>query len=114
MQLVFQNADNVPEGNYGATLQAIEPISNEHGPGLRWSFAITKGEHSGRQVSRFTGDKPTANNSCGRMLVAILGRSPQSGEAIDITTQIGKPFMVQVKKTPSGSVRVESAMAFPV
>jgi hypothetical protein len=112
------SANNVPEGNYYAEWISVEDYQDtekRYGPGIKWSWRIIQGqgEHSGKTLSRITQAKPTPSNACGKMIVALLGRTPKEGEAVDLSHLVGKKYLCKVAKTQNGGVRVETVSALP-
>jgi hypothetical protein len=110
-------ASNVPEGSYYAEFQGVEEYEDaqkRYEPGVKWTWRVTQpGEHQGKTLARITGQKPTPNNACGKMIIALLGRTPKEGDALDLTGLVGKRYLCQVVKTTSGGVRVENVTRLP-
>jgi hypothetical protein len=104
--LVWTEASGVPAGPHTGEFLGVEPFENEHGPGVKWRWKVTEGQHAGGIATRITGLKPTPKNSCGKMLVALLGRTPTEGERIDPASYVGKRYLIVVEATQSGGTRV--------
>lgn len=103
----------VPAGAYPGTLKGIEPEPpNEEkgwGPGVKFVFQVTSGEHVGKTPTRIvSGNRPTPNNGLGKMIVALMGGPPKPGDKVDIEACIGKPYTIVVGATSKGGTRVET------
>jgi hypothetical protein len=95
---------SVPEGWYDLTLTEIK--SNQHeeyGAGIEWVFEVQGGEHNGKLTSRTTAPQPTPKNSCGKMIVAITGRSLNINEELDLDQFVGRCFRGLVEKNSTGT-----------
>jgi len=89
MKLILSNG-GVPAGSYVAKFLGIEATEpNQYGPGIRWQFEVVAGPHVGTKISRTTGVKPTPKNQCGKMLIAVSGKSIM-GEEIDLARYVGR------------------------
>ena len=104
----------VPAGTYQGVFRGVTPVApNEekgYGAGVCFAFEVTQeGEHKGKTPSRIVSkSKPSPKNALGRMLVALIGRTPEVGETPDIEGLIGKPYMLIVSARPNGGTRVET------
>ncbi len=105
-------SEGVPPSAYQTTFAGIEPVEPDankgYGAGLRWKWNIVDGPFAGRTISRVTGQTPTPNNACGRLIVALLGRTPNVGENIDLAPLIGKKYLAIVAAGQQGGTRVET------
>jgi hypothetical protein len=114
MALLTVGSGGVPVGNYVATFAGYEnqPENKEkgYGMGLRWKFAIADGPQAGQITSRITSPTPTTKNTCGKMLVGLLGRALRDGEQIDPDAFIGKKYMIVVAAGQNGGTRVEAVV----
>lgn len=111
-----ENKFDVPQGTYQAKFlgcQTREPLQGtDYGPGLEWRFEIVSGPSAGKLCSRTTGQEPSAKNACGRMLVGITGGTVVKGQEVDISTYIGRLYLVTLAPNQAGTgVRVETAAA---
>jgi hypothetical protein len=101
-----------PAGNYKATFVGVEQTTHEeYGEGLRWSWKVVDGPQAGVIASRTTSPKPTTGNAAGRIIAAMTGTTLAGGQKASVRDCIGKPFLIQVAATKSGSgTRVETAI----
>jgi hypothetical protein len=116
ISFTFQLAGaDVPAGSYYAEYIGVEDYEGgEYGPGVKWSWRITSGEHKDKVISRITGKKPTAGNACGRMIVSLLGKTPGLGEPVDLSACVGKKYVCTMAKAPkSEGCRVETVALLP-
>jgi len=96
----------VPVGAYQGDFVGVEPIENEHGPGYKWCFRVTVGEHKGGTPCRITDRKVRPTTAWGRMLSALAGRTISQGEDVNPAQFVGKPYTIVVETTKSGGTRV--------
>lgn len=97
-----------PADKYTATFDGVVGSNHEMwGAGLRWEFVICKGPLKGETASRTTKPRPTAKNSCGRMIRDLLGRKVEAGESVSVADLVGCKFKIVVEETDSGSTRIE-------
>jgi hypothetical protein len=112
MAVLTVGPGGVPVGNYTATFAGVEPAPENrekgYGPGLRWKFCVSAGQHAGQTASRITGTVPSPRNSCGKILAGLLGRPLKEGEQVDPAAYVGKPFLVIVAAGQNGGTRVEA------
>ena len=102
MKLTLSNG-SVPPGMYNARFSGIEQAeANQYGSGLRWQFEITTGPHAGTKLSRTTGVTPTLKNACGKLLMALSGK-----------TTVGEPYLIIVVQRPEGGTSIESVCPPP-
>lgn len=118
MSLVFTvGSGGVPVGNYTATFVGTEPQAADtakgYSAGLRWKFKIDAGPQTGQTASRITGLSPTADNPCGKMITGLLGRGLKEGEQLDLSSYVGKRYMIVVAAGPKGGIRVEAIVPIP-
>jgi hypothetical protein len=111
------SGEGLPAGAYQGVFEGVEPVApnpaNDYGPGLRWKWKITAGEHTGRIAARVTGVRPTQRNGCGRMLTAVAG-TVAPGQTVSPTDYIGRPYMLIVTAgQEGGGTRVESVAPLP-
>jgi hypothetical protein len=80
-------ATGVPAGAYEGEFIGVEKApenpANDFGPGLKWSWRITKGDHMGLVAMRTTGTSPTSKNACGKIIDAIAGKAIAEGEGFN-------------------------------
>ena len=102
----------LPAGNYKGKFIGVEPFDHEqYGPGLRWTWEVTEGQHAGATASRITNPNPTTANATGKMIASMTGQTLAGGQNVSVRDCVGKVFMLSVQQTKSGSgTRVESAM----
>ncbi|MDP6717845.1 MAG: hypothetical protein QGF59_04300 [Pirellulaceae bacterium] len=113
MKLTIGNS-GPPPGNYTAEFITIDATHHEQfGDGMRWSFRVTNGEHTGKTATRVTTTTPTVGNNCGRVLAGLLGRSVKPDEEIDIDLLVGRTYLIVVAETEGGGTRVESIIPPP-
>lgn len=112
MKLTLSNG-SVPPNTYNAKFVGVEATeANQYGPGLRWVFEITGGSHTGTKMSRMTGAVPTLKNGCGKLLMALSGRTTV-GETIDLTQFVGKSYLIIVVQRPEGGTFIDSVCPPP-
>jgi hypothetical protein len=108
---------SLPEGTYYGEFVAVDKTENKFQPGkgaLRWDWKVTQGEFAGKIMSRTTGDKPAADNACGRILIGLLGKTPAASESINIKACVGRKYICLVAKAKdSTTTRVESVTLLP-
>lgn len=102
-----------PPGAWPAVFVGIEPTENQYGKGLTWKWQVSEGEHKGKTLTRITGERPSPANACGKMLVAMLGKTPTPGESVALATLIGKRYLCIVAKGAQGGCRVETVTPLP-
>ena len=106
--LKIQNS-SLPIGSYKAVFEGVETTTHEeYGDGLKWAFRVADGQHAGRECYRITKCEPTPKNSCGRLLAALSGASAKDGLEIDPDDFVGRPYLIIIAETQSGSTRVET------
>ena len=100
-EIVFGgDATDIPPGTYPATVKSIiTKESKAFGQFRAWDFELENGSIVGGGTSTMTGTKSKA----GRWIVAILGRKPEAGEAVDL---IGKKALVVVEISDDGWPKV--------
>jgi hypothetical protein len=76
-------------------------------PGMEWQWEITQGEHTGQIVSRITSKTPTRKNSCGALLLGILGREIKLYEAVDLSLLIDVACQVVVSRSKDNPNRTQ-------
>lgn len=104
---------SVPPNSYLAKFVGVEQVeANQYGPGLRWVFEIVAGPQSGIKVSRMTGAAPTLKNGCGKMLMAVSGKSTV-GETVDLTQFVGKVYLIIIVVRPEGGTSLDSVCQPP-
>ncbi len=104
----------VPPGMYHAKFLGVEAVTNDqYGAGLKFTFQVVRGPHSGQKVARTTGCSPSLKNSLGRLLSGMLGRSLSLDEEIDDNDLVGREYMIVVGTTESGGCRIETATPPP-
>jgi hypothetical protein len=85
----------------------------EFGQGRVWEFEITTGPFKGRIVSRVTDTEPTIKNSCGKMILSLVGELPADRE-IDVAPCVGRAYQVVIEPSRSGKgTRVGSVLPPP-
>ena len=108
---VKATGDLIPAGSYEAEFLGLEECEHDHknyGPGICWRFRIVDGEVRDKVATRVTGNEPTKNNACGRMLSQVAGTSLEAGTSVELADYVGHRFHIQVVPTPSGAgTRVE-------
>src|SRR5262245_31915153 len=93
----------VPVGNYRAKLASAEQVHHEEfGPGVRYTFEVTKGPCAGQKVGRTTGLVASPRNAAGKFLGGMLGRDLAPGEEIDVDELVGREFFVIVAAAQAG------------
>ncbi|WP_171468901.1 hypothetical protein [Frigoriglobus tundricola] len=103
----------MPAASYRAKFVGVEPVeANQFGPGLRWVFEVAAGQHTGTRVSRTTGAVPTLKNACGKFLMAVSGKNAV-GETVDLTTLVGKVYLIIVVQRPEGGTSLDSVSVLP-
>ena len=108
---IAQGGSTVPAGIFKVKFQNVEPSNHdEYGPGLKFVFEVTDGEHDGEQATRITSDRPMPKNAAGKMIAGIIGRSLTPNEHIDLEPYVGKTYLGQVEETKNGGTRVASVM----
>jgi hypothetical protein len=106
-------AGGVPAGSYVARFLGVEQRDYpQYGPGLLWQFEIVAGPHAGGKVNAMSSPDPTAANKCGRILAGIMNKLPGVGESVDLSTYVGKSFLVIVEQSDRGS-RITAVTAPP-
>ena len=109
--------DSVPEGTYFAEYIGNEETKSKYetdGKAMAWKWKIVEGDHKGKMPSRVTGTKATLETSCGKIISALLGKTPAPTETVNVQECIGKRYLVQVVKTKDGkSTRVETVTRLP-
>jgi hypothetical protein len=104
----------VPPGSYTARLADVENVIHEqYGPGLKFTFAVQKGQHLGMKVSRTTSCAPSPRNALGKLLSGMLGRPLTVDEEIELEDLIGRDYLVVVAATEGGGSRVETVVTLP-
>jgi hypothetical protein len=106
--LVMKVASGVPVGAYEGEFSGVEPVENDYGNGLKWSWKITKGEQAGRMAIRTTGNSPTPKNACGKILNALTGKTLGEGESFKPKDYVGRKYTVMVTAGEKGGTRVET------
>jgi hypothetical protein len=113
---------SVPVGVYTGEFLGVRPFEGDSrlgkdgrpmGPSCVWEFSIAAGPHKGAVVSRITGTTPTSRNSAGRMLDAIVGRTTQAGEQIDLEAHIGRRYTVTLEVSPNNPQSTRVAQVLP-
>jgi hypothetical protein len=110
---IMVKSGSVPAGTYSATFQGVENVNNDFGPGLRFNFRISGGLHDGRTVSRTTSPNAFPQNACGKMVAAISAKPIEVGTEVDLSTYVGKLYLIIVAATKSGASRVETVTPMP-
>jgi hypothetical protein len=103
---------------YTAEFVQVEEVEakpgTDYGPGWRWQFRITEGEHAGKLVSRTTSQEPSQKNVCGKMLMAVTGRPLAVNEEVDLAAYVGRRYLVTMEPDFTGKgTRVGTAVAYP-
>jgi hypothetical protein len=112
--LLKVSSGGVPAGSYLSKFVGVEGITNDYGPGLSWQWEILNGPHIGQSVRRITTVTPTSKNACGKILAGVIGQTLTVGDELDLSTFVGKTFLVVVGETERGGSRVESVTVAPV
>jgi hypothetical protein len=113
VKLILSNG-SVPAGSYVAKFLGIEPTEpNQFGEGIRWKFEVVSGPHAGARISRTTGTKPTLKNQCGKLLIAVSGKS-SLGEEIDLSAYVGRTYLIVVVQRPEGGISLDSVTIPPI
>jgi hypothetical protein len=105
VKITWAKSAAVPDGEYAAKFLGVKfwpPRAGGGGgdplpPAMSWDFEIQGGPFGGLRVGKFTGRVPTPRNGCGRMLVAVAGGPPRTGEAFDSKKYVGRAYRVAVK-----------------
>lgn len=108
------SSGGVPIGSYTAQFKSFESVENDFGAGLKWSFEITAGPCAGMSASRTTSVCPTSKNACGKLLSGITGFPLTVGTEIDVSSYIGRTYLIVVAETQNGSTRVEAVTPLPI
>lgn len=99
----------VPAGQHVGEFAGCETTEHkEYGPGLLWSFKVTKGKWTGQKVGRTTTDKASKKNNAGKFLTMLTGLSFENAIKADTDDFIGTECRLIVAETDSGFTRVES------
>src|SRR5262245_45071650 len=83
-------------------------------PGMEWQFRIEEGPYKGRVVSRITSREPTTKNICGRLLDGLVGRTVPTGEDVDDSNYVGKPYQIVVSPNPGNPERTYVTQIIPL
>lgn len=109
--------DAVSEGRYNAEYIGNEEIVSKFekdGKAVAWRWKIVDGPNAGKVVTRVSGKTPTPKNGCGRILIALLGKTPTTGENVSVKDCIGKRYLVVVVKNESGEgTKVDTVVKMP-
>jgi hypothetical protein len=117
MKLQCTTSTGVPPGSYLAKLVAISQVPADSGkgfgPGFRWEFEIATGPLTGTKTSGITsGMKPSPKNKLGRFVAGVTGKPIADGE-IDLSSCLGKVFLIVVAAPGGAATRVESVSLPP-
>ena len=112
LQFAIKQGGGPPAGFYKGTFRNVEITEHEEfGPGLKFIFEVSEGEHKGEQATRITGDSPTPKNSAGRMISGISGEMLTPGKVVDLAPFVGREFLIQVEDTKGGNgTRIATVM----
>lgn len=104
MKITWVKGVVIPDGEYAANFLGVKfwpPKAGGDGeampPAMSWDFEIRGGPYDGMRVGKFTGRVPTPRNGCGRMLVAVAGGPPRTGETFDSKKYAGRAYRVAVR-----------------
>ena len=112
LQFAIKAGGGPPAGFYKGTFQTVETTEHEEfGPGLKFVFAISEGDHKGESATRITGSEPTPKNAAGRMISGISGETLTPEKSVDLTPFVGREYLLQVEDCKSGNgTRVVTVM----
>lgn len=119
LKLKVGSAGGVPPAAYQAKFLSVEvadanPLKG-YQAGLRWTFEVVAGEHTGKKAYRTTtGLEPKPGTAGGAILAGLLGRQLAINEEVDLTGVVGKTFFIFVGPAKEGDgTRIESVASLP-
>lgn len=104
MTITIQHQEPIPTGEYPVQLKELTTVDGKYGEQLRFKFEVVKGEYAGRVLIAFASPSGSPNSKCVRWASALMGRTPQAGEQLDLQELVGKyaRAVVVVKSTADG------------
>lgn len=104
MTITIQHQEPLPTGEYPVKLVEITTVDGKYGEQLRFKFEVVKGEYAGRSLIAFASPSGSPSSKCVKWASALLGRSLQAGEQLDLQSLIGNyaRAVVIVKSTADG------------
>ena len=112
MRLVVSSG-GVPAGSYLAAFRGVEPVTNDYGDGLKWTFEVTGGSYAGSKTGCTTSVRPSQKNSCGRIVAGISGMSLSIGSEIDLAAYIGRVYLIVVIDGKNGGTYISAVTQPP-
>jgi hypothetical protein len=112
LQFAIKAGGGPPAGFYKATFRTVEETSHEEfGPGLKFVFEVSEGDHKSELATRITSAEPTPKNAAGRMISGISGETLAPEKNVDLAPFVGKEYLLQVEDTKNGNgTRISTVM----
>lgn len=104
MTITVQDSEPMPTGEYPVKLVELTTVDGKYGEQLRYKFEVVKGEYAGRTLTAFATPSGNPASKCIRWASALLERTLQAGEQVDLESLIGRyaRAVVVVKSTADG------------
>ena len=90
MVITIQSTEPLPTGEYRVKVAELTTVEGRYGEQLRWRLQVVQGDYAGRLLTAFCNPSGNPASKCGRWVAALLGRSLQTGEQIELATLVGK------------------------
>lgn len=102
--ITVQESDPLPTGEYPVKLAELTTIDGKYGEQLRFKFEVVRGNYAGRTLIAFATPSGSPASKCVRWASALLERTLQAGEQVDLESLIGRyaRAVVVVKSTADG------------
>ncbi len=90
------------EGLHPAKVKKVElGPAGQFGPTFRWTYEITEGEWSGREIDELTGRDMTPNAKASMRYKAATGEAVEPGQRYDLGVCVERPVQIMVKHKES-------------
>ena len=103
-------AERIPVGSYPAEFVGWEPFTEgeqQYGPGLLLKWRITDGQYADKFASRIVSQKTGPKSNLYKLVTALKGAKPETGEEIRLEDFCGVKGQIVVGETESGATRVD-------
>jgi class 3 adenylate cyclase len=102
--ITVHHTEPLPTGEYPVKLVELTTVDGKYGEQLRFKFEVVKGDYAGRTLIAFATPSGNPASKCVRWASALLERTLQAGEQVDLESLIGRyaRAVVVVKSTADG------------
>ena len=107
--LKFSAPAALPPGKYPATLVGIDEGEGKFGEYLDWQFEVTDPDGDTKPINRRTSTKTGAGSIARVIVEALLGRSVQLDEEVDLNGLIGQTLELEIETNANGYDTVVNA-----